>query len=281
MDKEQLAIERIKLASALSLQYYHTPVVVCISGGKDSDVLLELTRRSGVPFEVQHSHTTVDAPETVYHVRDQFKALENDGVHCILSKPKMTMWDLIVHKKMPPTRLVRYCCADLKETYGKNRHIMTGVRWAESSRRKETRGIQETMHARKEKRIILNNDNDDKRLLVERCQMQAKTVTNPIIDWTDQEIYSYIDQEHICINPLYCQGFKRIGCIGCPMAGQKAREKEFAMYPTYKNAYTRAFDRMLEVRKKEGLKPFANCKNGVDVYHWWMEDGILCGQMGF
>lgn len=73
------AIERIKTASEMSLEYYKQPLICTYSGGKDSDVLLELFKRSGVPFEVQHSHTTADAPQTVWHVRDNFKKLEEGG----------------------------------------------------------------------------------------------------------------------------------------------------------------------------------------------------------
>lgn len=79
MDKEQKAIERIKLASQLSLQKYGKPLICTYSGGKDSEVLLELFKRSGVPFEAHNSHTTVDAPETVYHIRQVFHDLENEG----------------------------------------------------------------------------------------------------------------------------------------------------------------------------------------------------------
>lgn len=52
MDLEQKAIERIKTASEMSLEYYKQPLICTYSGGKDSDVLLELFKRSGVPFEV-------------------------------------------------------------------------------------------------------------------------------------------------------------------------------------------------------------------------------------
>ena len=69
MDLEQKAIERIRLASEMSLQHYEQPLICTYSGGKDSDVMLELFRRSGVPFEVQHSLTTVDAPQTVQHIK--------------------------------------------------------------------------------------------------------------------------------------------------------------------------------------------------------------------
>lgn len=279
MDKEKKAIRRIRLASAMSERYYKKPVLLCYSGGKDSDVLLELAKRSGVKFEVQHSHTTVDMPQTVYHIRDVFYDLEKQGIKCKINYSEMTMWQLIVHKKFPPTRVARYCCDYLKEQVGSNRHILTGVRWAESTKRK-SRGIFEEINRNKSKKIVLSNGNDDKRLLTEKCQMQAKTVTNPIIDWTDKEITDYIRSEKIKINPLYCHGYRRIGCIGCPMASKKMRLKEFADFPTYKKAYIRAFDKMLDVRKASGLQNNEKWASGYAVFQWWIENhDYIDGQM--
>lgn len=64
-DLEQMAIERLKAASDMSLMAYEKPLVICISGGKDSGVITELAVRSGIPCELQHNHITADAPETV------------------------------------------------------------------------------------------------------------------------------------------------------------------------------------------------------------------------
>ena len=80
MDLEHKAIERIKMASEMSLQHYKKPLVCTYSGGKDSDVMLELFKRSGIQFEVHHSHTTADAPPTVYHIRKVFRELELIGI---------------------------------------------------------------------------------------------------------------------------------------------------------------------------------------------------------
>ena len=137
MDLEQKAIERLKSASDMSLRLYKQPLVITYSGGKDSDVLLHLAEASGIQFEVLHSLTTADAPQTVYHVRDTFHRLENKGIKCTVDKhvqpdgSRITMWNLIPRKLMPPTRVVRYCCAVLKEGGGKDRFIATGVRWDE------------------------------------------------------------------------------------------------------------------------------------------------------
>lgn len=91
--------------------------------------------------------------------------------------------------------------------------------------------------------------------------------------------FGYAAAEKICMNPLYGCGWKRVGCIGCPIASKNERRKEFAQYSKYKLAYIRAFDRMLAERRKREL-PCA-WQNGEDVMHWWMEDGVLPGQMVF
>ena len=140
MDLEQKSIERIRLASELSLQHYKQPLICTYSGGKDSDVMLELFKRSGVPFEVQHSLTTADAPPTVRHIKEVFHDLELNGIKAKINYPtykgeRISMWRLIPQKKLPPTRLARYCCQVLKEEAGDGRYIATGVRWAESTAR--------------------------------------------------------------------------------------------------------------------------------------------------
>ena len=94
------------------------------------------------------------------------------------------------------------------------------------------------------KKIILNNDNDEQRMLFESCTLKGKRICNPIVDWRDSDVWEYIRSERLEINPLYDMGYKRVGCVGCPMAG-KNRYKEFADFPKYKAAYIRAFDKML------------------------------------
>lgn len=281
-DLEQTAIERLKAASDMSLRLFEKPLVITYSGGKDSDVMLHLAEKSGIPFEVLHSLTTADAPETVRHVYDTFRRLEEKGVKCTVDKhvqpdgSRVTMWNLIPRKLTAPTRFVRYCCAELKEGGGKGRFIATGVRWAESTARRKNRGGLEVLHSNRQKSLILSNDNEEGRRLFETCQMKGKRVVNPIIDWQDDEVLDYAAVEKIPMNPLYCEGFHRVGCMGCPMAGAKMRALEFARYPKIKAAYIRAFDRMNLERRKRGLP--CQWQSGVDVFHWWMEDGVLPGQ---
>lgn len=285
MDKLDKAIERLKLAAQMSEQFYQAPLIIATSGGKDSDVCVKLAQIAGIRCEFMHSHTSVDAPETVYHVRQQFRELELDGYTCTIDMPtykgkRVNMWTLIPQKSMPPTRIVRYCCAVLKETGGAGRMIATGVRWSESVNRKKTRGIYEKTARDPEKRIILSNDNDDARRLFENCRLKAKRVCNPIIDWTEDDVWNFLHDEKVNTNPLYECGFSRVGCIGCPMAGKKTRKMEFAMYPTYERAYIRAFGNMLEAMRSAGIQPRL-WKTKEDVFHWWMEDDVIPGQVSF
>lgn len=274
------AILRLKEAAGMSERVYHRPLLLTYSGGKDSEVCLRLLQMSGLPFDVLHSHTTADAPETVYHVRNRFKTLEAEGIDCTVQYPvfkgaRTSMWQLIPAQHTPPTRLRRYCCTILKETGGARRFTVTGVRWAESTKRRN-HGIYETVTRHKGDRIMLNSDNDDRRMLFETCMLRRKRAVNPIIDWTDRDVWDFIQSERLPLNPLYCEGFSRVGCIGCPMAG-KHRNEQFARYPKYRDMYISAFGRML-VRRKEMGKP-TQWKDALDVYRWWMEEETIPGQV--
>lgn len=284
-DKVDIAVRRLQEAAEMSQMLYEKQLVITYSGGKDSDTVLKLAQIAKIPFEVLHSHTTADAPETVYHVRNKFRELELAGIKCDIDyhvQPdgkRVTMWNLIPRKLMPPTRLMRYCCSVLKEGGGRDRFIVTGVRWDESNARKKNRGILEVIASKRENKIVLSNDNDEDRRVFESCQMKGKRVVNPIIDWTTEDVLDFCKAEKVNLCPLYGEGWHRVGCVGCPMAGKK-RYMEFARYPTYKKAYIAAFDRMIEERKRRGMvKCFTRIGDtGVDVFHWWMEDGILPGQ---
>ena len=63
------------------------------------------------------------------------------------------------------------------------------------------------------------------------------------------------------------------------MAGTKGRQAEFARYPKYRLMYLRAFERMLDERERRGLP--CGWETAEDVYHWWMEDGLIVGQLSF
>lgn len=101
-------------------------------------------------------------------------------------------------------------------------------------------------------------------------KQQGSTVLNPIYHWTDKDVWDFIKQEHICTNSLYECGYKRVGCIGCPLATYKGRLKEFADYPQFKKAYINSFVQMLKVREQRGLE--SKWKTGQEVFDWWIEE---------
>lgn len=125
--------------------------------------------------------------------------------------------------------------------------------------------------------MVLNDDNDISRRMVEQCYRTHKTLVNPIVDWTDEQVWYFLRNiakvESCC---LYKEGFKRLGCIGCPMAS-KTRALEFRRWPKYKEMYLRAFARMLAERA-ERKKP-TEWQTPEEVFDWWMETGVLPGQI--
>lgn len=274
---EEKAIARLKLFEPNP--EFEDPYYLAYSGGKDSDVILVLAELAGVRYEAVHNLTTADAPETVYYVRSK-KNVQ-------ISKPSVTMWDLIPQKFLPPTRRVRYCCSELKERGGEGRRVITGVRWEESDSRKKNAGkvvIQNkpktTIKAAekigveysqsKQNNIILNNDNGKTRELVEHCAMQGKIVVNPIIEWTDRDVWDFLKYYGCKGNPLYECGFDRVGCIGCVLCNKNKRYREFDLYPKFRNNYIKAFDRMLSHR--EEMKKPTEWKSGEEVFKWWVQE---------
>jgi len=205
-DKVKIAIARIKeFEPKDGFGYY-----VAFSGGKDSIVVKDLVKRAGVKFDIHFNLTTVDPPELIYYVRKYHPEVQ-------IIKPELNMWQLIVKKGMLPTRVVRYCCNVLKEGSGIGRVVVTGVRWEESAKRKLRR-------------------------MFEACKNGGnKYYLHPIIDWTDKEVWEYIKANNLPYCKLYDEGFKRIGCIGCPMARTEGRKKEFVRWPKFEQAWQRAF----------------------------------------
>lgn len=113
--------------------------------------------------------------------------------------------------------------------------------------------------------MVLNNDNDESRQVLESCYRHRKTVLNPIINWTDADVWEFIKTYNVPYCKLYDEGFARLGCIGCPMGGGKRQLAEFERWPKYKGHYLRAFGKMLE-RKGHA----DDWKTPEDVFDWWV-----------
>lgn len=276
LSKIGVALERIRLADSMSRKYMDgQPLYVCVSGGKDSSVIQQLSIDAGIDVIFVHKITTVDAPETVHFIYKEFGRLRDMGYGTKILHPDMSMWRLIEHKRgFLPTRQIRYCCTYFKERRvttesGMPAFIVTGVRWDESVKRKK-RGEYEVLANKISDRIIIHNDNDPGRKLYEECKIRAERICNPIIDWSDADVWDYIHDKDIPYNPLYDEGFHRIGCIGCPLASKSERQRQFLRWPKYKKSYIDAIERGRLKAISEGRKFNFSC--AVDAFDWWMEE---------
>lgn len=228
---DEVAIERLKIFEDNAIAKNANGYYVAYSGGKDSDVVLDLVRRSGVKYEAHHHLTTADPPEVVRHIKQQ--------PDVIINKPELTMWQLIRKKKMPPRRQARYCCETQKERRGVRECIVvTGVRWGESNKRA-------------------------KRRMVETCfKDKSKKYLHPIIDWSTTDVWEYIKHRKIIYCSLYDEGFKRLGCVLCPMV------REIALNMHRWPKLCRAWERAVKATYVEGKTGF---RNAEEYWQWWLD----------
>ena len=193
---------------------------IAYSGGKDSDVILELARMADVDYVAIYKNTTIDHPYTIKH------ALENGAV---VLHPKQTFYQLIV-KYGFPTRFRRFCCNILKK-YKVNDYVVLGIR------RDESRSRQKYYHE------------------PEACKVYSKKVKErqyyPILDWTKEDVAQFIADRGIKCHPLYYdeQGEfhpeRRLGCLGCPLQSKKQREAQFKQFPKMVKFFIRGGGRIL------------------------------------
>ena len=296
MQGEQLMIctdgqVRTKVENAIKrLQSFEPPegYYVAFSGGKDSQCIYHLCQMAGVKFDAYYNVTSVDPPELVHFIKRQYPDVIFD-LPRYADGSRITMWNLIPRKGIPPLRTQRYCCKELKEASGEGRIVVTGVRWAESARRKAAHDVasiqgkpkttEKIAHEigadyrfNKSGVLVLNDDNDPARRMVEHCYRTQKVMVNPIVDWETEDVWTFLDKiakvPHCC---LYDQGFKCLGCIGCPMNVNAAAELE--RWPKYKELYIRAFARMLKTREEAGKDNLHPCdwSTPEKVMEWWLQ----------
>lgn len=216
-DKINKAIEFLQRAErlALKMQPEHG-FWLCYSGGKDSDVILQLAKMAGVKFTAYYNITTIDPPELVRYIIEQHPEVKR--LH-----PKETFLQILKRKKILPTRRQRFCCAELKEKTAAGYCAITGVRAAESQRRKR----QAAAVKQQTKKAVVKKDFDEmQRQHFECVGGQDKIIINPIIDWSEADVWEFIKLTKIPYCSLYDQGFKRLGCLFCPMAAKRERERE-------------------------------------------------------
>jgi len=215
------------------------------------------------------------------------KSIIDGGRTIYFTIPAIPMRKLIVKRLFPPTQKIRYCCEVLKETNGEGRIVVTGVRWAESVNRKKNQGTAVIWTSRqanvkkvaddngakyeqnKRNSIILNYDDAAARRTVEMCYRTNKTLVNPIIDFDEDDVWEFIKEYSLPYCGLYDDGYKRLGCIGCPMRRGEGMRKDFERWPHMMKMYEHAFEDMLEERNRRGLDTRIG-NSGKEILEWWM-----------
>ena len=189
-------------------------IEISFSGGKDSDVILELAKMAGIPYRAIYKATTIDPPQTIAHAREM-------GAEVIY--PKKTFFQLVSESGFP-SRFSRECCSVLKEYKVCDRAIQ-GIRRSESKKR-----------AKRYKEP-------------EECRVYSKKekvkIYLPILEWTDQDVEEFIKERNIKCHPLYYRGgqfdvTQRLGCMGYPLASRNKRIQFFKENPKWLKAWIRA-----------------------------------------
>lgn len=236
--KVERAIKLIQSAGKAAKEHGQ-PLEICYSGGKDSDVILELAKMSGVDYRAIYKNTTIDPAGTIKHAIDM-------GAEVL--RPKRNFYQIICEHGYP-SRRNRFCCAYLKE-YKILDYTVVGVRRDESSKRAERYQEPEICRAYTKK---------------EKCRQYL-----PILDWSYDDVEEFIKERGIRCHALYYdeQGIfhpeRRLGCIGCPIASRKHRISEFEKYPNLVKLYIRGGQKYLQTHPQS-----KNHKNFKNVYEWF------------
>lgn len=218
------------------------------SGGKDSCVIKELAKMAGVKFKAYYSVTTIDPPEVVSFIRRFHPDV-------IFLRPKRSFFRAFVDSHGCPTRRNRWCCDELKHHGGEGKVKILGVRKDESALRKK-----------RWKPVTLWNGSG----------LPGGFCVCPIVDWTDEDVWDFIRLRKIPYCSLYDEGQKRIGCVGCPMAGKK-RLSQFKRWPALKrvwlNSFVEYFNKRKGKNKPDGTPYYIErFSSGEEFFDWWLSD---------
>lgn len=211
--KVRQAIKLLQVASMAAGQ----PLEICYSGGKDSDVILQLAREADIDYRAIYKNTTIDPPGTIAHCKA-------NGVE--IFKPKMRFLELI-KKKGIPTRRARFCCEVLKE-YKVLDYNVQGVRRAESTSRQKN-----------------YKANEPSKCIYYGSKKNHVEAYYPILNWTDDDVAQFISDRKIQCHPLYYDDNgvfhveRRLGCIGCPLKSDRGLA-DFKRYPLMAKAWIEA-----------------------------------------
>lgn len=243
--KVEKAIATLQQYEKHALDFSNEGYFLAFSGGKDSCVLKHLANLASVRYAAYYNVTTIDPPELVRFIRSQHPDVR-------WNRPKVALLTLAAKNGLP-LRRSRWCCRQYKELHGQGRVKLLGIRASESPQRAKRWSV------------------------FTRWKSKAGCFClNPILYWTDENIWQFIKSEHIAVCSLYSEGFHRLGCVGCPMAGA-GRRKQFEKWPGYKREFQRAAQKFWDSThyresKRGGATLCSKFASGDEYFKWWLSN---------
>lgn len=235
--KIDYSIALLRKCEAMALDYdSENGFYLAFSGGKDSQVLYHLAIRAGVKFKAHMNLTSVDPPDVIRFVKRNYPDVE-------LIKPKMSIYDMALKKHILPTMIMRWCCAEFKEMSGAGKVTLIGIRKAESVRRSKREEIEISSH-----KFSGNFDqfSEHKEKMVTCVGGKDKILVSPILHWTERDVWDFLNENGIEHCSLYDEGYKRIGCILCPMANRKQKLKDIKRFPHVKQKWVQTIQKLID-----------------------------------
>lgn len=267
-EKIDQSIALIRKGEHLAISLNPEGYFVGFSGGKDSQVLLDLVKRSGVKYRAYYSVTTNDPPDNVYFIRNQYPDVT-------FLHPKQNFFKL-VEKKGLPTIFHRYCCEYLKEGNGAGSVVLTGIRREESAKRASYKTV-DVRSRRKEHADRSRVYSIEK---IETNQHQCikgkdKIMIYPLLDWLETDIWEYINKMQLPVNPCYSRGGGRVGCMFCPFSNKKQLAYYEVHYPKFKEQLIAALQKYIDRYRVYEKSECLESHNAQDYYDWWKEKTTL------
>lgn len=255
--KIDYSIDLMRKAEKLALQYdSENGFYLAFSGGKDSQTLYHLALLAGVKFKAHMNLTSVDPPDVIRFVKRNYPDVE-------LIKPKMSIYDMAIKKHFLPTRLFRWCCAEFKEISGGGTVTLLGIRRQESLKRSKRNEVETS-----NKKYSGNFDQfeEHREKMVTCVKGKDKIMVSPILDWTERDVWEFLnDVVKVQHCELYDKGFRRIGCICCPMSSKSQKLKEIAIYPHVKRNWIRVLQKLIEYGHIT-----RNINDAEFGFNWWI-----------
>jgi phosphoadenosine phosphosulfate reductase len=232
---------------------------LAFSGGKDSQCLYHVAKLAGVRFKAHMNLTSIDPPEVIRFVKTQYPDVE-------LIKPRMSIYEMAKKKHILPTRTLRWCCAEFKETSGVGKVTLIGVRKEESARRAKREEISTEIKGKRNEETF-DQWSEHEESMVACVGGKDKILVSPIIYWTERDVWEFLNMNGIPHCELYDEGYTRIGCICCPMSNARIKKEDAKRWPHVKRNWIKTIQWLID----NGYIDH-NFNDAETGFRWWISD---------